>query len=1199
MNTWEALDWRKCARMRNAHSVDNDRTSIQRRTSSRHRRLPGDGLHAEDGGSIRCLDAGWKALARPLGFALLLAVMGMYWLTPLATAQTAMASISGHILDQNNAAVPDAQIRIENPATGIVVSVKTNETGFYIVPSLQPGTYEMTVSKSGFRSTTVDNVVLGVQANISRDVNLLIGTATQTVTVNANPASVLIQSTSSALGTVVGEKDIQQLPLNGRNFTELLSLTPGAVPVSTSQSAGVGVNDLANLAPPSATIAQPTIGGQFNRSNLYMLDGVLNTELNSSAYIIPPIVDAMQEFTVQSHEDKAEYGGVLGGIVDVITRTGTNRIHASAWEFVRNNIFDARDSFADEAGGVALPPSAYRQNQFGLLVSGPVCIPKVYNGHNRTFFLFSYEGWRFSQAAQSKFWVPTSAELSGDFSHSALAQPIYDPATTRPDPNNPGEYIRDPFPGNIIPPARMDQTSVNFIKTYFPSPNLTGDPLGNFLVTKPATNDSDHYMGRLDEQLGAKDSMFFRYDLLNVVNLTPDSNTQDTGASVPATNYAIGWTHTLTANLLTDNRFGQTQRPFARYLSDSNGIGPMTHLGFSSPGGTTIGLSSPWGSGGINAANTISSPVWDLSDSLTWIHGEHDFKFGLQYIKQGNDTNSPPYGSFTFTNDTTGNPESVGNTGNSLASAFLGLPSQVNNTTTVANGNRVSTWAEYVQDTWNIHNHLTLNYGFRVDHRSPFGPNSSTVVSGPNSDGSYWIGLNQMPQECGAQGPPPCIPGGLQSVPFNNEIHLSPYGRAWNASYWTDFGPRIGVAWEASHRMVVRGGYSILYDDLTGMEQDWKGIAGSWPTVGSLSAAISLNQLGQQASPIEANFASTGVALPAATPWGQSNWFFDPHHRDGRSQQWNVEIEREMSRDLALSIGYVGSKTDRLDATGVWDTATTPGPGTADQVQARRPFPWYQQTPFYGTDRGFSHYNSLQVKLNHHLSNGLQYLVSYTWSKTTDAGGAGWFGVENGPGGSSDLQNYYDINSSRGLSALDIPQDLAISGLYELPAGRGKPLLSHGPASWILGNWQTNAIVQLRSGQPYNMTVSGDVANIGNTQSFWNYARPNLVGNPNPPHPNRYEWFNPAAFAVPSFSYGNTPKNFLRSPHVSDVDFSLFKTFRITEATMLTFRAEGFNILNIQNYGVPDSGFGDTNEGMITSNVLSPRQLQLGLHLEY
>jgi hypothetical protein len=1135
--------------------------------------------------------------AFPSLLALLLIAASVFLVAPCAVAQTAMAAISGRVTDQNNAVLPDADINIEKVDTHIGTSAKTNAEGLYVFPSLQPGNYEMTVSKSGFRSTTVRELKLDVQASVSQNVMLQVGSIIESVTVDADPAA--LQGTSSELGTVIGEKAIQELPLNGRNFTELLQLIPGVNPVSTSQSSGIGVNDLAVLALPSATVAQPTFGGQFNRSNLYMLDGTLNTELNTSAYIIPPIVDAIQEFKVQSHEDKAEYGGVLGGIVNVVTRSGTDRLHASAWEFVRNNIFDARDSFADEAGGVALAPSPYHQNQFGALVAGPVWIPKVYNGHNRTFFLFSYEGWRYDQVAESKFWVPTAAELGGDFSHSILQQQIYDPATTQPDPNNPGEYIRTPIPGNIIPAARLNTVSVNFIKTYFDAPNLAGDPLGNLLVNKPSINNSDHYMGRLDEQLGSKDSLFFRYDLLNVVSLSANSNTQSTDNSVPATNFIIGWTHVFTPKLMTDNRYGQTRRPFARATTDSAGLSPMTGLGFASTGGSTLSLSSPWGSGGVNLANTIVSPVKDLSDNLTWLHGQHNFKFGLQYINQGNTSTSPPYGSFNFTNDTTGNPESVGNTGNSLASAFLGLPSSASNASSFTHTNHFSTWAGYGQDSWNVSKDVTVTYGFRVDHRRPFSPDSTTFVSGPNIDGTYWMGLNALPPNCGATGPIPCIPGGLASVPYSNEIVLSPYGRAFNAAQWTDFGPRLGVAWRPNVRMVVRGGYGITYDALMGMEQDWKGIAGSWPATGSLNPAVSLNQLGQTLSPIQDNLKVYGVGLPSATPWGQQNWYFDPHHRDARSQQWNLEIEREMSRNLVVSIGYVGSKSDRLDATGLWDTAQTPGPGTAAEVQARKPFPWYTQTNFYGTDRGFSHYNSLQAKANRHFSNGLQYLVSYTWSKTTDAGGSGWFGAENGPGGNSALQNYYDLNGSRGLSPLDASQVLAISGQYELPVGRGKPFLNHGPASWVLGNWQTNMTLQERSGQPFNMTVPGDVANIGNTVSWFTYARPNLVGKAKLGHMSKSEWFNPNAFAVPSFSYGNAPRDFLRAPHISDTDFSLFKNFPLGEKATLSFRAEAFNIFNIQNYGVPDSNFGDPTFGEITGNVLAPRELQLGLHLQY
>ena len=1138
-------------------------------------------------------------------------------------AQTEKASISGRITDQSNAVMPDAEVELKNTDTGIVTVTKTNDQGVYVFPSLAPGNYVMNVRKQGFRTVSVMDVKLYVQDNVSRNFVLQVGSSVESVTVTAESGAGLVNVTGSELGTVITQEAIHELPLNGRNFTQLLTLTPGATPISTAQSSGVGVNDLAVLGVPTASVSQPSIQGQANRSNLYMLDGVINTELNTSTYVIPPIVDAIQEFKVQSHDDKAEYGGVLGGVVSVVTRSGGNQLHGSAWEFVRNNAFDARDPFRDEFRS---SPSAFHQNQFGATVSGPVFIPKVYNGRNRTFFLFGYEGWRFNQAAQTRYRVPTAQELSGDFSNSILQQKIYDPATTQPDPANPGQFTRSQFIAssnpsspnfnsvctnpagcpNMIPSARLDPTTVNFIKTYYGTPNLTGDPVFNAIVTRPHVDNSDHYTVRIDEQVGGKDSLFFRYDRLNVINLAPFSISGDTGGSVPATDIGVGWNHLFTGTLMLESRFGRAHRPFSRFQTDIAGLGPMQKLGFSSSAGSLITLASPWGTGGVQNANTIGSPVIDFSQGLSWVRGVHELKFGYQFVRQGNDTASPPYGNYTFTNDTTGNPEQVGTTGNSLTSALLGLPAQTNNTGSVSNSNRVNTWSFYGQDSWKLRSNLTVTYGLRFDRRGAFDPSSSTVVSGFTANGDYWIGLNQLPPACSQAGKAPCIPGAgtLQSIPNGDKIMLSPYGRAWGpAPNWSDWGPRVGVAWRVTGNTVVRAGYGVVYDALMGMEQDWKGISGSWPATGSVFALTPINQLGKPLTPIEQTFGQVGAAaLPGPSPWSQSNWFFDPNRKDPRSQEWNVEIQRQMTRNLALSVGYVGSYSDRLDETGLFNTAVTPGAGTPAQVAQRQPFPWITGTPFFGTDRGNANYNALQVKLDHRFANGFQYLVSYTWSKAIDAGSSGWFAAENGSGagGSSSLQNYYDPNGSRSVSSYDIPHFLSMSGIWELPFGKGKKYFNqHAIASRLLGNWQMNGVVQLRSGQPYNLAVSGDVANIGNSVPWWNYARPNLVGNPQPSHPTAKQWFNPAAFAVPSFSYGNFGRNVLRTPSVADADFSVFKNFLVTESKVISFRAEFFNVFNIQNYGAPDSLIGDPAAGRITSNVIPPRQIQFGLHLAF
>ena len=1168
--------------------------------------------------------------ARVRGFVVFLFCLGVVILglgAQATVAQTEKASISGRITDQSNAVVPDAELELSNTDTGIVTIAKTNDQGIYVFPSLPPGNYVMNVRKQGFRSVSVMEVKLYVQDNVSRNFVLQVGSSIESITVTAESGAGLVNATGSELGTVITQEAVHELPLNGRNFTQLLTLTPGATPISTAQSSGVGVNDLAVLGVPTASVSQPSIQGQANRSNLYMLDGVINTELNTSTYVIPPIVDAIQEFKVQSHDDKAEYGGVLGGIVSVVTRSGGNQLHGSAWEFVRNNAFDARDPFRDEFRS---SPSAFHQNQFGATLSGPVYIPKVYSGRNRTFFLFGYEGWRFNQAAQTRYRVPSAQELSGDFSNSILQQNIYDPATTQPDPANPGQFTRSQFIAssnpsspnfnsactnpagcpNVIPSARLDATAMNFLKTYYGTPNLTGDPVFNAIVTRPHVDNSDHYTARIDEQLGGKDSFFFRYDRLNVISLTPFSVSGDTGGSVPATDIGVGWNHLFNGSLMLESRFGRAHRPFSRFQTDTAGISPIQKLGFTSTGGTVVVLASPWAlmsqGAGVQNANTIGSPVIDFSQGLSWVRGVHDLKFGYQFIRQGNDTASPPYGNYTFTNDVTGNPEQVGTSGNSLASTLLGLPAQTNNTGSVSNSNRVNTWSFYAQDSWKLRSNLTVTYGLRFDRRGAFDPSSSTVVSGFTANGDYWIGLNQLPPACSQAGKAPCIPGAgtLQSIPNGDKIMLSPYGRAWGpAPNWNDWGPRVGLAWRLTGKTVIRAGYGVVYDALMGMEQDWKGISGSWPATGSVFSLTPINKLGQPLTPIEQTFGQVGAAaLPGPSPWSQSNWFFDPNRKDPRSQEWNVEIQRQMTRNLALSVGYVGSYSDHLDETGLFNTAVTPGPGTPAQVAQRQPFPWITGTPFFGTDRGNANYNALQVKLDHRFANGFQYLVSYTWSKAIDAGSSGWFAAENGSGagGSSSLQNYYDPNGSRSVSSYDIPHFLSMSGVWELPFGKGKKHFNqHEIASRLLGNWQVNGVVQLRSGQPYNLAVSGDVANIGSSVPWWNYARPNLVGNPHPANPTPHQWFNPSAFAVPSFSYGNFGRNVLRTPSVADADFSLFKNFLVTESTIVSFRAEFFNIFNIQNYGAPNSLIGDPAAGRITSNVVPPRQIQFGLHLAF
>jgi hypothetical protein len=325
---------------------------------------------------------------------------------------------------------------------------------------------------------------------------------------------------------------------------------------------------------------------------------------------------------------------------------------------------------------------------------------------------------------------------------------------------------------------------------------------------------------------------------------------------------------------------------------------------------------------------------------------------------------------------------------------------------------------------------------------------------------------------------------------------------------------------------------------------------------------------------------------------------YDPNIKIARSHQWNLGIQREMTNNLMLSVAYVGSKSDRLNVTGLFNVSPTAGPGTAAEVNARRPFPWAAVT-FMGLSIGSANYHGLQFSAEKRYSRGLQFLASYTWSKAMDNGGSGYFGVENGPGGYAAVQNIYDLNGNWGVSAYDIPHYFSGAVQYEFPAGKGKPFLNSGPLAYILGNWQMNTITALRSGQPYNLDVLGDVGNIGNSVGWFNYARPNLVGDPHVANPTAAQYYNPAAFAIPVNSFGNLGKNALRSASVYNVDFSLFKKFSIKENLELEFRAEAFNVFNIQNLGVPGFDIGTANAGVVSSVAVPPREIQFGLKLRY
>ncbi len=1144
-------------------------------------------------------------------------MLGLWLLVGVgARAQTTTGQVSGQVTDSSGGVVPQATVTITNTGTNEVRKVETNTAGLYVIPLLPPGNYTLTVEKQGFQTAQFPGVVLQINQSLAVDAVLKVGAVNQAVTVQAQAPQ--LQATSSALGSVITGTAVAELPLNGRNFSQLLILSPGVTPVSTGQYASVGGGFGSMQGIPGSSFAQPSVGGQWNRGNFFLMDGLNFTLWFTGTDSVLPVLDGIQEFKVQSHNDSAEYGGALGGIINVATKSGTNGLHGTAWEFVRNNIFDARDPFADANRS---SPAPFRENEFGFSLGGPIILPKVYKGKDKTWFFFTYEGWRYRKPEQSFERFPTAAEISGDFSADYSTQVLYDPNTTAPNPAIPGSYMRLPYvcaggvpvaqgtagatPCNKILPSEINPATQGFIQALYSAPNLVGNPAFNYVNNGELSNNDGTYEGRVDQRISQNDTAWFRFIRMYNPFATPVDALVNSGSSNEPTNMGGGETHLFSPNLVFDARLGFNRYPGVSYTSPDAGSGLYSSLGYqglSKYGYVDNIPSAPYTDLGLAGPYENRETSWDFSGTLSWVHGKHTVKSGFQlfWLRYQCCALGPGMGQrnqYFYSNTQTGNPADLGTTGDSLASELLGLPSTIYFAAQDFDFNFPS-WAPYVEDKWQITPKLTLTAGLRYDHTStPNLTKSSTSLLDP-SNGDWLIGGGTLPPACDTTNAAPCIPGdgSLTNIPYGNMIVVAPNKNVGPYPVNDMFGPRLGIAWRLTEKTAVRAGFGIVYASMMGQIQTFQANVGAWPA--ATNTQLAFNGIGQSLTTVQDLQSLSASALPTASPWSTQNWMYDPHIKPARSNQWNVDIQRQMAHNILLTAAYVGAKSDRLNVTGLFNVATQATNGSAAAIEALTPFPWAAVT-FMGESIGSAHYNSLQLSAEKRFSEGLQFLLSYTWSKSLDDGGSGYYGVENGPGGFAAVQNIYNIRSDWGASAYDIPSYFSASILYQLPAGVGKRYMNHGPLSQILGGWQVNTITSVRSGQPYNLDVLGDVANVGDTVGYWNYSRPDLVGNPHLSSPTSSQYFNAGAFSIPVDSFGDFGKDVLRSASVGDVDFSLFKMFPIKESFQLEFRAEAFNIFNIQSFAPPGVDIGTSDAGVVSAVELQPRQIQLALKLRF
>ena len=1017
-----------------------------------------------------------------------------------AFGQGATGAINGTVTDSSMAVIPGAAVVLHNVATGIERSAVTNQAGQYVFPEVIPGPYTLRVSKEGFKTVTENEFTLYVNENSTHDVTLPVGTTTQEVTVTATAAH--LEATSAELGTAIGTSEVSDLPLNGRNFTQLLDLTPGVSPISTGQNSGGGSGFAGNAI---GTFAFPSVNGQGNRSNMFLVDG-LNDYGFIGNYAIAPILDQIEEFKVQSHNDTAAYGGALGGIVNVVTRGGANEYHGDAWEFLRNNVLDARNTFIAST-------APYKQNQFGAVFGGPILPSRFRHGDAKSFFFMGYEGFRSTRASEILDLLPTATQLSGNL--SSITQQIYNPWSTAPDPAHPGQFTRTAFNGNQIPSNLIDTNLVAFLNAFYTKSPLenTGIPGINYIDTSPNLNRQDTATIRFDHQFSNNTTGWVRY----------------TGANTPSTS-GSGLPSVLEANFLhayqaggaiTHTFAGGTKVAtfrFGRTSAQDNGYGVLVGVpqdvwqtgGFTPafawnylpgiPLQLQITMVGFYGTPYMEYEGNHMADTYEIAHDFTWIHGRHTIQTGFD-LNTNNNAQPFGYAYDDFTAAQSANPENPSGTGSSLASMLLGVvnDAQRRNILITTRGG----WEDgfYVQDQWKATSKLNVNIGLRYDVTlwpimgGPPGSNNEYLGDTDLDTGQYI--LNAVPPACSATVQAPCIPGG--TLPAN--VVVTTLGnRAILHNGYDNWQPRLGLAYRIRPNTVLRASATRYYDNWAAIQQLATNYQGTWPSRGFVLA----NNLNYptSASPTPTVPASDPLGLgsgvyPSPTPFNQVNWMLDPYYKDAYSIQWNFGVQHLFGNGMIMEANYVGAHDSRLDSGSYRDVATTPGPG---DISTRQPFPYITPT-FFDKSIAQGSYNAFQFSWRKTTSKGLTFLVSYTYSKTENMGCDGFFGSEG-----CSVQNPYNLRADWSVAGFDLTHMLNASWVYNLPFGSGEKYKSSSRlVNALAGNWKINGIASFRSGVPYNVSASsGDIENTGNA-----VERANEIGSP------FYGASNPRAISEP------------------------------------------------------------------------------------
>lgn len=1149
------------------------------------------------------------------------------WLIIAASAigQTFYGSIVGTVTDPSGSAVPQANIALSNLGTAERRVIQTDLAGNYQFVNVVPGQYRIEVERAGFRHFTREPITVEVQSAVRIDVSMLVGDVSQTVEVTAQTP--LLQTENAVLGQVVEARKVLEMPLNGRNVFGLVALVPGVVPGGQSGTTPTGTN-------PFAWGNYQIGGGQANQSATYIDGAPVNAAyVNLTALV--PTQDAIQEFRVQTNNLGPEFGRFAGGVINLATKSGTNSFHGSAYEFFRNRVLNANTFFNNKAG-VTRP--AFSQNQYGTNLGGPVI-------RDKTFFFFSWEGFRLRQGASYVYSVPTDAMRAGDFSgvrNSAGALvPIYDPLTTcgrlgnapcAKDANGNDIVSRTQFPGNTIPLTRIDPAA-KVLENFWARANGPGNAftnVNNYTANASVGGNNDQYNARIDHSFSEKQRAFLRYTYWTNLNLPIDPYTTKTCVDRCTETFntnqgVIGDTYSFSPTLIGDFRLS-----YMRFSYDRTALTAgydLTQLGWPAPLNNQVifrvvpqaqvtGYNGVFSTSGTGSTIIARNDIYSIAPSLTKIWGRHTLKFGVEfrrlthnYYQQNN-----PSGNFTFDALMTSvNPFAAAGTGNGFASFLLGYGTGGGVTNNALVAGQMIYRAYYAGDQFMLTPRLTLNYGVRLEQLGPWSERYDrmmVLLPTASNDLAGLTGLNFKGRF------------GLVNSPDNPSRNNTRLGNLWS--------PRLGIAWRLNNRTVVRSGYGIFWlgnDIAFGFAPNNDLVnAYTTPFLGTTDGSLT------PADTLRNPFPSGLIPPPGRSSnvqqlfWGQgitAPVYNEPH---AYAQQWNFDVQRELPGGMALSLAYAGSKgthlpgpSQQLDqlppefmALGAKLQQQVPNPfygyvklgalaqPTIAYGQLIRPYPQYNGFAMQSPPNRNSIYHSGQIKLEKRFVRGGTILGSYTWSKLisdTDTL-TGWLEPGGGAGG---VQNNYNIRAERSLALYDTPHRAVVSYIVDLPFGRGQRFGNNvtGVADRLLSGWGVNGVTTFQSGNPLPVSVA-----VNTTNSFGGGQRPNRTGvsaNIGGSAQSRLnQWFTTAAFSLPaSFTFGNSARTMpdARSHGIANYDFTVFKNTRITERVGLQFRTEIFNMFNRVRFSYPGTSMGTPQFGVVSGQYNDPRLIQMALRL--